>query len=224
MTAIAKHLAKDVELQPGKRVKLLRRETGGWSADPETGETVFAAAALLTPPAPQSLALLDAGGFELQKENKKRLVNIKYERCIAVMAVLDGPSRIPKPGWLKLTDGPIAWMADNQLKGVSAQPAVTIHAAAAFSLKQWELDLTATGKKLLRAAEPWLGSKVTEFQVHGWRYSKPLQTEKDPCLVLNQSPPLLIAGDAFAGPLVEGAAHSGWAAADSLKQMNFKYA
>jgi predicted NAD/FAD-dependent oxidoreductase len=61
---------------------------------------------------------------------------------------------------------------------------------------------------------------VTEYQVHGWRYSKPVRVEESPCLILSESPPLVLAGDAFAGPRVEGAALSGWAAADALKQMN----
>jgi predicted NAD/FAD-dependent oxidoreductase len=59
---------------------------------------------------------------------------------------------------------------------------------------------------------------VTEFQVHGWRFSKPLRVEEHPCCVLSASPPLVLAGDAFAGPRVEGAVLSGWAAVDALRK------
>ena len=62
----------------------------------------------------------------------------------------------------------------------------------------------------------WLGASVTTFQVHGWRYSKPMRIDHDPCLVLSHSPPLVLAGDAFAGSRVEGAALSGWAAAEAI--------
>jgi len=219
MTAIAKHLADNVELLLGKRATLLRQATGGWSAELESGDTVFAGAVLLTPPVPQSMNLLESGGFEPPQNKKTSLENMEYERCFAVMAALDGPSRIPAPGWFRPDEGPIVWLADNQIKGVSAIPAVTIHATADFSLEHWDTDRQETGRMLLRAAEPWLGSHVTEFQVHGWRYSKPVRTEKENCMVLNQSPPLLIAGDAFAGPRVEGAALSGWTAAETLSQM-----
>jgi predicted NAD/FAD-dependent oxidoreductase len=175
---------------------------------------------LLTPPVPQSLAILVAGGSALPPEKTARLDAIEYERCLAVMAVLDGPARIPPPGGLAPTEGPIAWIADNQRKGVSAAPAVTIHATAAFSLAHWDRDRKDCGRELLQAANVWLGSAVTEFQVHGWRYSKPVRVEESPCLMLMESPPLVLAGDAFAGPRVEGAALSGWAAADVLKQGN----
>jgi predicted NAD/FAD-dependent oxidoreductase len=136
------------------------------------------------------------------------------------MAVLDGPARIPPPGGLAPTEGPVAWIADNRLKGVSATPAVTIHATAAFSLIHWDRDRQESGRELLRAAEAWLGSNVVEFQVHGWRYSKPLHVEQSTSLSLCESPGLLLAGDAFAGPRVEGAALSGWGAADILKRMH----
>jgi renalase len=219
MTAIAQHLARSTAVILEQRLVALRCHQSHWIAVLEGGETLLASAVVLTPPVPQSLALLDAGEVHLPSATRTRLERIEYERCLAVMAVLDGPAKLPLPGGLALDKGPIAWLADNQMKGVSSTPAVTLHATAAFSLEQWDRDRQDSGQELLRAAEPWLGSAVTEFQVHGWRYSKPVQIEPNPCLILSQSPPLLLAGDAFAGPRVEAAAVSGWAAADTLKRM-----
>jgi predicted NAD/FAD-dependent oxidoreductase len=132
------------------------------------------------------------------------------------MALLDGPSCIPPPGGFTPTEGPIAWIADNQMKGISAEPSVTIHATPAFSLEQWDRDRNESARTLLNAAAPWLGAEVTSFQVHGWRYSKPKCVDPAPCALVNQSPRLVLAGDAFAGPHVEGAALSGWAAAEAI--------
>ena len=220
MNEIARHLAREVPVLLEKRVVSLRRDRNRWVAKLESGETFRAGAALLTPPVPQSLAILKAGESALPPRETAHLVSVEYERCLAVLTVLDGPSRIPPPGGLSPGAGPIAWIADNQRKGVSGEPAVTIHATAAFSLEHWDRDRNDSGRELLRAARRWLGSAVTEFQVHGWRYSKPLRVEKSPCLVLGQSPPLVLAGDAFAGPRVEGAALSGWAAAEALKKVS----
>lgn len=216
MTAIAKYLAVGLDLQLEIAVVALRRDEQQWRAETTTGRTFTADAVLLTPPVPQSLALLAAGGIELPPDLRARLFAIEYERCLAVMAVLESPSRIPPPGGVVPTAGPIAWIADNQLKGISAEPAVTIHATHAFSLKHWEQDRQESGRALLDAAQEWLGTGIKTFQVHGWRYSKPMHVEESPCAILSQSPPLLLAGDAFAGPRVEGAALSGWAAAKAV--------
>ncbi|MCK7577282.1 MAG: hypothetical protein MZV65_16545 [Chromatiales bacterium] len=62
-----------------------------------------------------------------------------------------------------LTDGPIAWIADNQRKGISATPAVTLHATAAFSSQRWDRNREDSARELLGAATAWLGSEVTEF-------------------------------------------------------------
>ena len=216
MSAVAKHLAAGLDLHLETPVAALRRDGDRWRAETATGRTFTAGALVLTPPVPQSLALLDAGGFVLAPEMRTRLAAIEYERCLAVMALLDGPSRIPPPGGLAPADGPIAWIADNQLKGISAEPAVTIHATHAFSLEHWDRDRQESGRALIGAAAEWLGAGIRTFQVHGWRYSKPMRVDEEPCVLLSQSPPLVLAGDAFAGPRVEGAALSGWAAAEAI--------
>jgi hypothetical protein len=216
MSAVAKHLALGLDLHLEMPVVALRRADDCWRAETTTGRTFTTGAVVLTPPVPQSLAMLDAGGIVLAPEMRTRLAAIEYARCLAVMAVLDGPSCIPPPGGLAPADGPIAWIADNALKGISAEPAVTIHATHAFSLKHWERDRQESGRALLDAAAPWLGAGIRTFQVHGWRYSKPMQVDEEPCVVVSQSPPLVLAGDAFAGPRVEGAALSGWAAAEAI--------
>ena len=216
MSAVAKHLALGLDLHLEMPVVALRRADDCWRAETTTGRTFTTGAVVLTPPVPQSLAMLDAGGIVLAPEMRTRLAAIEYARCLAVMAVLDGPSRIPPPGGLAPADGPIAWIADNQWKGISAEPAVTIHATHAFSLEHWDRDRQESGRALLDAASPWLGAEIKTFQVHGWRYSKPMRVDEEPCVLMSQSPPLVLAGDAFAGPRVEGAALSGIAAAEAI--------
>jgi hypothetical protein len=216
MTAVAKHLARGIEVVLETRVVALRASRHHWSAETETGAVYSAGAVVLTPPVPQSLAILKAGAVAIQEDTRAGLESIQYERCLAVMAVLAGPSRLAPPGGLAPGDGPIAWIADNQLKGISAEPAVTIHATHAFSLEHWERDRQESGRRLLDAANDWLGAEVRTFQVHGWLYSKPLQVDERSCALVSQVPALVLAGDAFAGPKVEGAALSGWAAAEAV--------
>jgi predicted NAD/FAD-dependent oxidoreductase len=220
MAAIPESLARGVKVRLGEPLVCLRLEPQGWVGELGSGKSVLAGAVLLTPPVPESLALLDAGKVPLPPSLQTRLENIRYERCLATVAVLDGRARIPAPGGLALAGSPLAWIADNLMKGVSATPAVTLHATAAFSLENWERDRRETGRDLLLAAKGWLGSNVVEFQVYGWRYARATSMERDGFVILNSSPPLLIAGDAFVAPRVEGAALSGWAAADALKQMS----
>ena len=217
MTSLAKYLARGIEIVLDTRVVALRASRHHWSAETENGRVWSAGAVVLTPPVPQSLAILKAGAVALQPETRARLESIQYERCLAVMAVLAGPSSLAPPGALAPGEGPISWIADNQLKGISAEPAVTIHATHAFSLEHWDRDRQESGRRLLDAANDWLGSDVRTFQVHGWLYSKPLQVDERSCALVSQVPPLVLAGDAFAGPKVEGAALSGWAAAEAVR-------
>lgn len=218
MTAVAKHLAIGLDIMRATRVVTISRQQTGWLAELDNGNRVSADKLLITSPVPQTLELLE--GINIPADKYARLEHIEYESCIAVMAILDGPTAIEAPGAIALEEGPIAWISDNVQKGVSTVPAVTIHGSGEFSAEHIDHDRTQIGQQLIDAAAQYLGSaQVTEYQVHGWRYSKPSIVDPDPCLLLSHGtdlPPLAVAGDAFAGPRFEGAVQSGWAAAKML--------
>ena len=219
MTAVAKHLATDLNILRSVRVLNIAQSDNQWLATLDNGERVIAKSMIITAPIPQTLDLLAFGNIQLSAANQARLERIEYEACIAVMAVLDSPSTIPAPGAMAFEEGPISWLSDNQQKGVSTIPAVTIHGSGAFSAEHFDADSQVAGQQLIDAAKPYLGANVKEFQVHGWRYSKPSVVDPQPCMQASedtQLPPLVLAGDAFDGPRVEGAVVSGWAAAAVL--------
>ena len=78
---------------------------------------------------PQTFSLLFEAGVDLPRE----LVADDYDRTIALLAVLDGPSAVPPPGGVQQPDGIFSFVADNATKGVSAVPAVTLHAGPVWS-------------------------------------------------------------------------------------------
>ncbi len=219
MTAIAKTMATDITILRSVRALTLSQHNHQWLTTLDNGQKVLAKSLLITAPIPQSIDLLASGNIQIPAAKQTRLDRIEYEACIAVMAVLENSSAIPAPGAIAIEDGPIAWISDNQQKGVSTTPAVTIHGSAEFSAEHFEQDHQTVGQLLIDAAQPLLNANVTEFQVHGWRYSKPSVVDPEPCMLLSEGtdlPPLALAGDAFNGPRVEGAVVSGWAAAKVL--------
>lgn len=216
MSGVAKHLALGINVQLETALVTLHTEAHRWVATTLNGGTITAQAVILTPPVPQSLALLDASGVALPQALRHRLNAIEYDRCLTVMARLEGPSRIPPPGGLTLTSGPLTSITDNQMKGISGESAVTLHATPEFSLEHWDRDRTESAHLLLAAAADWLGAGVRSFQVHGWRFSRPRVLDPEPCLLASTLPPLALAGDGFGGFGVEGAAFSGMTAATAI--------
>lgn len=213
MSAVAKHLARDLEVHRETMIDALRTDDSGWIASAGGVDSFTADAVVLTPPVPQALAVLEAGQVPLPPALRVRLASIAYDRCLTVMAALEHPSRVPPPGGLAPDSGPLAWISDNLAKGISAVPAVTLQATARFSLDHWDEDRTEVGRQLIEAASRWIGPVVREFQVHGWRYSRPRNPDTEPCLPLDTPFPLVVAGDAFGTGGIGGAAWSGCSAA-----------
>jgi predicted NAD/FAD-dependent oxidoreductase len=217
MTAVAKYLARDLPLKLNCRVTAVQRRADQWQISTENGAVYRAASLLMTPPMPQTLALLGENVALFTADERRMLTAVTYEACLALMVVLDRPSQIPAPGALQIAGEPLSWAADNQRKGISTVPAVTIHAGPQFSATYYEAPEQEVSHLLLASLQPWLGAaNVLASQLHRWRYSKPAQLYPDNHFYVPGPPPLALAGDIFAGPRVEGAALSGLAAANAL--------
>ncbi|MFO0367954.1 MAG: NAD(P)/FAD-dependent oxidoreductase [Acidobacteriota bacterium] len=213
MNALPRRLAENRRIACEVTATALRREQRHWRIETAGGAIYTAAAVVLTPPVPQALALVD----DLDIATHQELSAIAYHRCLAILAVVAGDSAIPPPGFLRLAHEPLQTLADNRQKGLGgAATGVTILAAPDFSLAHWETPQEETARLLLAAAAPWLGSPVTHWRYHRWRYSQPVEAFPAPCYGLPGDPPLVLAGDAFGGPRVEGAYLSGLAAANWL--------
>ena len=223
MVSVAKYLAKDQTVIQSTKALELNHDGCHWIVKLEPEESIIARSVIITSPVPQTLDLLNKGNSQLTSGIIERLQKIQYESCIAVMAVLDATSTLEDPGALAIDEGPIAWISDNHKKGASPLPALTIHASGEFSQANFNRDRNEVGKELIELARPLFGSApVSDFQVHGWLYSKPTTTDDEASFLLSEDlemPPLVLAGDAFAGPRFEGAVLSGWSAAEQIKDV-----
>ena len=196
--SIAKHLAKDLEVYTQTRAIEVSWSDSHWRVQTENDGQFQGEALIVTAPVPQTLALLDGSAIVVPSELRHRLEAVSYQRCIAVLALLDRPSAIPEPGGLRLNDASLAWIACNQKKGISPHgTAVTLQATPEFSLTHWDVDNGVVAEKLLHIASSWLGSTVVEYQVHRWRYSQPQTWYGESYLALHEPGLLMMAGDVF---------------------------
>lgn len=217
--ALAATLARGLDVRPATRVVALRLVAGGWRALSATGQPHEARALLLALPPPEALRLLDAGGVALPAAERAQLESIRFGPCLCGLFAVSGETRLPEPGALQQTAAAVSWMADNRRKGISpGERVVTVHAGLEASAARWgdaDADVLAWLAGELR---PWLaaGATIGAAALERWPHAAPLAVLPERCLLSATAAPLVFAGDAFGGPRVEGAALSGWAAAEAL--------
>jgi len=217
MNSVAKALAVGLDVRTASLVTSLVHDGTSWTVALADGTELKADGVVMTSPVPQTLAMFENGGVELSPKDADALAAIKYDPCLALMAVLHGPSGLDEPGAIDPDRGPIDWMADNQLKGISAVPAVTIHATAEFSASNLDATDDEIADVLLKEAGLTANAVPGSIQIQRWRYARPSVEHPERFLVLDGVPPLVCAGDAFGGAKVEGAALSGAAAAQEIE-------
>ncbi len=219
MTSIPKHLADGLDVKTGEHVVDVHlSEDGGWEVITENNTSSNADALILTAPVPQSLALAESGGYGLPEEIKSQLQDISYDPCVALMATVSETGLVPEPGGMQIKDDRLDWIGDNQPKGISEAPALTIHGSPAWSRQHFDDSDEEVTEALLDLAGEYLGTdlapKVVETSIARWRYSWVTNPYPEPYLLASENPPLLFCGDSFGQPKVEGASLSGLSAAD----------
>jgi len=191
---------------------------------PEDGgaiTTMHAAATIVTSPVPQSLDLFASGGLlsadgGIAPGVHQQLATVTYDPSFALMLVLNRASLVPPPGGIQFAGGPISWLADNQQKGISSVPALTVHASGAFSRQHFDDPPDAIATAIIDLVRPWIdGAPSTALvgqSLHRWKFATPTTVIPEALVAAVTSPPIVCCGDAFGGPKVEGAASSGLAA------------
>ena len=212
MATVPARLARGLDVRQSVHVDAVVPADGGWTvtwpaAHGTTGGALKVDAVLLTCPVPQAAALL-AGAAAVP--------DVTYDATLSLVVALDGPPSVPAPGGVRPGADPVwSWVGDNRAKGVSDVPSVTLHTTAPVAAAWWDRPADALAADLLDAAVPWLGgSTVVDARVHRWRYATPQVVRPERCLEV--APGVVLAGDAFGGPRVEGAYLSGRAAAAAI--------
>lgn len=215
MRRLPEYLARSLDVRTEKTVERIELLDRTMVAIDQNDDRVEASAMIITPPLPQTLALLDRSLIAVAAGVREALEAVDYHPCLTAMVQLDGPGGLPD-GHLSNVDGSIAWLADNVHKGTSASPAVTVHSTSRFAADHLEAPPEAWMEPLIAAARPHLAGRIVGSTGHRWRFAEPATILDQGCVQLDAPVPLVLAGEVFAGARVEGAALSGLAAATTI--------
>ena len=215
ISVVPRYLARDLDVHCSEVVTAVKYENKTWQVFTQSEKTYQSRHLVVTAPLPQALALLDTSGLNYAGEELDELRSIRYKRGLTTLAILEGPSGLPGNGFLQLKDGSINWLADNQIKGISEVPCVTIQSSPEFADVHWDSKDEVRGSLMIEAIASHLKSSVSTYVCHRWGFALSENRYKK-SYFHNPEYNLALAGDAFSGGRVEGAALSGIEAAVGL--------
>lgn len=216
MNALVRELAHGLEVHLNTQISTIERVDAGWRLTDTGGDSFESQSLVMTPPVPQSLALLGDIVSELDARERDLLQSVQYEKCIALLAEVGDDVALPQPGAIQRPGESLTWAADNQRKGISKTRILTLHMGPEFS----DTFYDQSDEAVLERAHGPVASVVSAVtlspqttQVKRWRYARPVSMLDGYFLLTHVPQPggatLLFAGDMFSGARVEGAYLSG---------------
>lgn len=218
LTALAKALGSGLDVRLETTVGALRQDGRRWSVLDGAGTLLGDFdALLLTAPAPQSAALLQAGNLDTSLRDflLAELGRATYRRCLSISFAFDRRPALPWYALLNIDRGhAISWLAcehDKPGRAPAGQALITAQMADTWSTAHW--DVLAKGTL---ASEPW-PEPITEARdlalalighdpgpplwadIQRWRYALP-NSSCDGTLLNGTGSGLYFAGDFLAMP------------------------
>lgn len=211
-TRLPKLLAEGLDLRFESLVARFQRTPDGFDLNGEIFEAL-----ILTPPTPQTIALLEASG------ECRPLQNVSYRPCLAVLLGYEIPLDVPYHALVEPEQRhPLTWLSVESSKCADRAPeghtALVAQLSPAYSRQTYDLQddrivSDAVGYVSRLYGEAWRTPKVAD--VKRWRHSLP----ESLALFEKVNAPksnLLIAGDGLLGGRVEYAFETGVQAAQRL--------
>ena len=216
MSAIGRHIARELDLTCGVRVNALVRGGVGWTAPTARGDILGPFdAVVLAVPAPQAVSLLTAAPKLAEVAGR-----VAMHPCWAALAAFDDRVKAPFDGAF-VSSSPLGWIARDRSKP-RRQSAETwvLHAAADWSTSHLGDSPDAVGPFLLNAFADLVRAQLphpVHLSAHRWRYAC-----ADPALAVgalaDDDARLVVCGDWCLGNRVEAAFLSGRAAAERINR------
>lgn len=229
--------SNDIEFQ-SKVIRLIPEpHQRFWRIELNSGQQWSARAVVLTAPVPQAMELMQHSGLILAEESIRRLSALTFTSCLALIVELSLPLPPQIPVIWKHPSSKLAGLYNQIGKGLRRSASLpglwVIHTSSTFAQELWNQDEDQIIAQILEAAQQAiqeaLGSQIGSLAVakaslHRWRYCEPIQVDPAPYFQIqfaspfSASPPLVLAGDAFGRPSIEGAFISGLSAGEFLCQ------
>jgi predicted NAD/FAD-dependent oxidoreductase len=206
MTALAKNLAQNIDVKLDHKLIKIEPQTDGFHLYLENGMSLKCNRLILTCPVPQSLDLLNHSAIPYDAN----LNQIRYAKALVGLfeETVNSQSLSAPAGYLENPPhSDIFSLADQSRKGLSAQKNWTITMNPKFSEDFFDAPEAETLAKITVAVQQLDPSfRFKSVQLKKWRYSHPLTIYKESFSEVTKN--LFLAGDAFGGPSLNGAAKS----------------
>jgi renalase len=214
MNALAKHLARDVDLHCHTQVASIEHSAKGWKLRRQDGVDVDPFDRLvLTMPPTQAAALIGE-----QSPLGERVASISMRPCWAVLLGLAEPYRVPFDGAF-CEAAALSWISrDSSKPERPSAEAWVLHASSEWTDEHLDGDPEFIVDTLSGELERLTGVSLPEVlhrDAHCWRFAQP-ESDLEAGVLIDQERGLILAGDAYCGGRIEGAYLSGVLAARGL--------
>ncbi|PFG15343.1 NAD(P)/FAD-dependent oxidoreductase [Bacillus sp. es.036] len=228
MNQLVKNLASEVPIQHTFKVNRIIRDDEKYVVISEEGEQVTSNAILLTPPAPQTVQLLERSDVLFSEVTMKSLRNIHFDPALVCLMTLKGELAFLVPDGHKDTDLPdgIERVVDSHAKGISEEKILTIYATSDFSKAYYDHGDDDILDEIVSRLDFLLPNEfINDRQLKRWRYAQTDRVYPHPFLQMSMSEAVFVAGDAFlheedetGKTRIESAVISGLSVADAMQQ------